>query len=88
MAEWPESPFRVVLVLRVVVGLRGVLGNLVESPIGVAQRFLGFRFLKSVEEFDGVDKFFFQNFMLILLPLLLHFCVESVPPAFAGYRLF
>ncbi len=80
VVEVPQVGLRLVLVLRVLIGL-------VESPCGVAQMFFGFWFLKSAEKIDGVDKFFFRDFMLILLPLLLHFCVESVTSAFTGHLL-
>ncbi len=59
VVEVPEVNLRLVLVVRVIVGLWGVLVDLIKSPCSVAQMFFGFWFLKSAEKIDGVDKFFF-----------------------------
>jgi len=88
VVEVLEFVFRFVLVFRVTVGLRVVLGNLVVSRVGVAPVLFVFWFLEFIKEIDGVDELFFRDFMLIFFPLLLHLCVKCINSAFTGHSLF
>jgi hypothetical protein len=64
-----------------------VLVSFVEDLKGVApRRFLCF-FLQVVEKIPSLDKFFSRELMLILLPLMFYFHIESVCSASIAYFL-
>jgi hypothetical protein len=56
-------------------------------PSGFGPALFNFWFLEIAEEVESLDEFFLRDFMLIMLPLLLYFCVEGVLSASTAHCL-
>ncbi len=76
-----------VAVLSEVFVIRGVLVSVVENLKGVAPGPVCCWFLQVVEKIPSLDEFFSRDLMLILLPLVFYFFIESVFSASTVYFL-
>jgi hypothetical protein len=79
---------RIILASNEIFYVSEVLVVAVEVSLSVVRSLGPGRVLEIAEEVQIVDEFFFGDFILILLPLLLYFWIKSVLSASTAYFLF